>query len=114
MKKRYLLLVVFLLLCSVVTACKDKLRGTSEPSRMPSMTVTSSPMGETVTPTESLPYVTWGLYFDLSISDDLKNEINTILQEKGNLYLYEKLGYHQTGKIEHINERMDIVFYEKD
>lgn len=40
--------------------------------------------------------------------------LDTILQEKGNLYLYEKLGYHQTGKIEHINDRMDIVFYEKD
>ncbi len=40
--------------------------------------------------------------------------LDTILQEKGNLYLYEKLGYHQTGKIEHINDRIDIVFYEKD
>ena len=40
--------------------------------------------------------------------------LDTILQEKGNLHLYEKMGYHQTGKIEHINERMDIVFYEKD
>ena len=40
--------------------------------------------------------------------------LDTILQEKGNLYLYEKLGYHQTGKIEHINDLMDIVFYEKD
>ncbi len=40
--------------------------------------------------------------------------LDTILQEKGNLYLYEKMGYHQTGKIEHINARMDIVFYEKD
>ena len=40
--------------------------------------------------------------------------LDTILQEKGNLYLYEKMGYHQTGKVEHINERMDIVFYEKD
>ena len=27
---------------------------------------------------------------------------------------YEKLGYHQTGRIENINERMDIVFYEKN
>ena len=41
-------------------------------------------------------------------------ELDTILQEKGNLHLYEKMGYHQTGKIEHINDRMDIVFYEKD
>ena len=41
-------------------------------------------------------------------------ELDTILQEKGNLHLYEKMGYHRTGKIEHINDRMDIVFYEKD
>ena len=40
--------------------------------------------------------------------------LDTIFQEKGNLHLYEKLGYRQTGQIEHINERMDIVFYEKD
>ena len=40
--------------------------------------------------------------------------LDTILQEKGNLHLYEKLGYRQTGKVEKINERMDIVFYEKD
>lgn len=39
--------------------------------------------------------------------------IDTILQEKGNLHLYEKMGYVQTGKVEHINEKMDIVFYEK-
>ncbi|MBR4403701.1 MAG: GNAT family N-acetyltransferase [Clostridiales bacterium] len=40
--------------------------------------------------------------------------LDTILQEKGNCHLYEKMGYHRTGKIEHINDRMDIVFYEKD
>ena len=40
--------------------------------------------------------------------------LDTIIQEKGNCHLYEKMGYHQTGKVEHINERMDIVFYEKD
>ena len=40
--------------------------------------------------------------------------LDTILQEKGNLHLYEKMGYHRTGKVEHINDRMDIVFYEKD
>ena len=40
--------------------------------------------------------------------------LDTILQEKGNLYLYEKMGYHQTGRTEKINERMDIVYYEKD
>ena len=41
-------------------------------------------------------------------------ELDTILQEKGNLHLYEKMGYHQTGKTARINDRMDIVFYEKD
>ena len=41
-------------------------------------------------------------------------ELDTILQEKGNLHLYEKMGYRQTGRVEHINERMDIVFYEKN
>ena len=40
--------------------------------------------------------------------------LDTILQEKGNLHLYEKMGYKRTGRIERINERMDIVFYEKD
>ena len=40
--------------------------------------------------------------------------LDTILQEEGNCYLYEKLGYKRTGKIENINERMDIVYYEKD
>ncbi len=39
--------------------------------------------------------------------------LDTILQEKGNLHLYEKMGYVQTGVVEHINEKMDIVFYEK-
>lgn len=41
-------------------------------------------------------------------------KLDTILQEKGNCYLYEKLGYHQTGKIEQINDKMAIVYYEKD
>ena len=39
--------------------------------------------------------------------------LDTILQEKGNIHLYEKLGYHPTGRVEKINDRMDIVFYEK-
>ena len=40
--------------------------------------------------------------------------LDTILQEKGNCYLFEKMGYHRVGEIEHINDRMDIVFYEKN
>jgi RimJ/RimL family protein N-acetyltransferase/N-acetylglutamate synthase-like GNAT family acetyltransferase len=40
-------------------------------------------------------------------------KLDTILQEKGNCYLYEKLGYKGTGRVEKINEKMDIVYYEK-
>ena len=41
-------------------------------------------------------------------------ELDTILQEKGNCYLYEKMGYKQTGKTEEINEKLSLVFYKKD
>ena len=34
-------------------------------------------------------------------------ELDTILQEKGNCYLYEKMGYYQTGKTEKINEKLN-------
>ena len=40
-------------------------------------------------------------------------ELDTILQEQRNCYLYEKMGYRQTGKMEAINERLTLVFYEK-
>ena len=40
--------------------------------------------------------------------------LDTILQETGNCYLYEKLGYKKTGVTEKINDRMDIVYYEKN
>ena len=41
-------------------------------------------------------------------------ELDTILEEEGNCYLYEKMGYSKTGKIEKINEKMTIVFYKKE
>ncbi len=41
-------------------------------------------------------------------------ELDTILQEKGNCYLYEKLGYRQTGKTEKINDKLTLVFYRKE
>jgi len=40
-------------------------------------------------------------------------ELDTILQEQGNCYLYEKLGYRQTGKTEIINSKLTLVSYEK-
>lgn len=40
--------------------------------------------------------------------------LDTILQEAGNCYLYEKIGYKKTGRIDNINKKMDIVHYEKN
>ncbi len=42
-----------------------------------------------------------------------KWELDTILQEEGNCYLYEKMGYHRAGKTEAINDKLTLVFYEK-
>ena len=41
-------------------------------------------------------------------------ELDTILQEKGNCHLYEKMGYKQTGETKVVNERMTLVFYHKE
>lgn len=41
-------------------------------------------------------------------------ELGTILQETGNCYLYEKMGYHQTDRQTIINDNMTIVGYEKN
>ena len=48
------------------------------------------------------------------IHGDSDWELDTILQEKGNCYLYEKLGYRQTGKTETINDKLTLVFYRKE
>ena len=40
-------------------------------------------------------------------------ELDTILQEAGNCYLYEKMGYQSTGKTEVINDKLTLTFYEK-
>lgn len=47
------------------------------------------------------------------IHGDSEWELDTILQEKGNCYLYEKLGYLQTGKTEMINDKLTLVSYRK-
>ena len=41
-------------------------------------------------------------------------QLDTILQEAGNCYLYEKMGYHQTSHRTVINDKMTIVEYETD
>lgn len=40
-------------------------------------------------------------------------ELDTILQEEKLCYLYEKMGYKKTGKIEAVKDGMDLVFYAK-
>lgn len=40
-------------------------------------------------------------------------ELETILQEEGNCYLYEKIGYQKIGKTEKINDKLTLVFYQK-
>ena len=42
------------------------------------------------------------------------NIINIMIKEYKLETLYEKLGYIRTGVVENINERMDIVYYEKN
>lgn len=39
-----------------------------------------------------------------------KWELDTILQKKGNFHLYEKMGYHKTGKTERFNNKLTLVF----
>ena len=40
-------------------------------------------------------------------------QLDTIMQEAHLCSMYEKLGYRKTGKVEHLKEGMDLVFYEK-
>ena len=39
--------------------------------------------------------------------------LDTALQEERNCYFYEKMGYKKTGNTEKINEKLDIIHYEK-
>ncbi len=40
--------------------------------------------------------------------------LDTILQERGNCHLYEKMGYQKTGETRVIHDKMTLVFYRKD
>ena len=40
-------------------------------------------------------------------------QLDTILQEKANCHLYEKMGYRQPGETQVINQRMTLVFLRK-
>ena len=40
-------------------------------------------------------------------------ELDTIAQEEKLCYLYEKIGYRKTGRVDQLKDGMDIVYYEK-
>lgn len=40
-------------------------------------------------------------------------ELDTIMQEKENCHLYEKMGYRTTGETKMINDKLTLVFYQK-
>lgn len=40
--------------------------------------------------------------------------LDTIFEEKNNVHLYEKFGYKEYGERKAINEKMTIIFYEKE
>lgn len=40
-------------------------------------------------------------------------ELATILEEKGNVYLYEKMGYERTGVLKKLNDIGTLVYYKK-
>lgn len=40
-------------------------------------------------------------------------ELATISQEKGNIYLYEKMGYVATGESKKINDNLEVLFFRK-
>jgi GNAT superfamily N-acetyltransferase len=40
-------------------------------------------------------------------------ELATILEEARNCYLYEKMGYNQTGDSKKINDKTTLIFYKK-
>lgn len=41
-------------------------------------------------------------------------ELSTLAEETGNCYLYEKLGYKRTSRVEPINENATLVYYKKE
>ena len=56
-------------------------------------------------------YAKWAIKMVEEIHGSSGWELDTILQEKGNYYLHEKMGYRQTSVTKVVNERMTIIFY---
>lgn len=51
---------------------------------------------------------------ELKFPADKVWELSTLAEETGHCYLYEKLGYERTERIEPINERTTLVYYKKE
>jgi hypothetical protein len=58
-------------------------------------------------------YAQKAMKLDEEIHGNSNWALDTILQEEGNCYLYEKMGYQKTKKSEKINDRMTLVFNRK-
>lgn len=57
--------------------------------------------------------------YDMSPAAESMDKVMARFEQPWTTYYFiiaddEKLGYHRTGKIDKINDRMDIVYYEKD
>jgi len=50
---------------------------------------------------------------EVTVSHAEKWKLATIIEEKSNVYLYEKLGYKQIGSRKKINERTTLGYFEK-
>ena len=59
-------------------------------------------------------YATQAILEAEKIHGDKNWFLDTILEEKGNCALYEKMGYVSTGKTEKVNEKMTLVDYVKN
>lgn len=62
---------------------------------------------------KGIGYAVINLIFDRYKNAD-KWHLSTIKQEKGNCHLYEKCGFKLVGDEQKINDRMTIVYYEKE
>ncbi|MFP7478252.1 GNAT family N-acetyltransferase [Terribacillus saccharophilus] len=54
----------------------------------------------------------------LKLTEDMHSDVRiwrvaTLREETGNCLLYEKMGYQRTGKIQKLNDRATLIYYEK-
>ena len=53
-------------------------------------------------------------YYIIEVDKNIVGALRVVdKKEKGNCYLYEKMGFKSTGKTEKVNDKMTLVFYQK-